>query len=434
MMQRWDARVFNRRKRVGIIIVEQLLKCLYKPARTLIACTAGVGTNVPTTDIRNILFVRLDGIGDMLLSTPALRALRNSFPQAKITILCNPASRGILEGNPDVDDIIIYDAPWLNHTKKINPFSVIFREEYLKLIRRLREAKFDIAIELRGDLRDILLVAVASGAKWRVGCGYRGGTYLLDCDTEYNPKLHRVEHNLKIIETLLSFSADSKLLESKLRHCNRFPSEAEGMNGNKLGIYPSVEDRKFAMELWQAVGIMTSPPTRGGHYLIAFHLGSKPLFVQKYWPIVNFAAVGDALMKQYGAKIVVVGAEHERRLAGKLTQKMEEKPIDLTGKTSLLQLAALLERCHLFIGNDSAPMHIAAAVGTPVIGLFGSSEPQWYAPYGDNCVVLYKDLPCSPCAHIHCIYDENICMKKILPEEVIATANRLLEDETRNRS
>ncbi|MBI2303623.1 MAG: glycosyltransferase family 9 protein [Chloroflexi bacterium] len=337
-----------------------------------------------------ILVVRLDTLGDVLLSEPAIAALRHCFPQATLDMVVSSGGRSLLAGNPNVDSFIVYDAPWHSawRGKRVNWLAEIKRG--WSVLRTLRRASYDVGLELRGDFRDILFLA-ATEAKMTMGNGGRGGGSFLDRDVAVKKDAHAVERALEI-------AAQVEALPVHL--------------SPRLYLTPS----------HRGLAAQHLPP--GGEYL-AFHLGAG--FPSKCLPVPYFCAVAQRLCAQGGRlRAVLVGGEEERPLVKKFLASYGMPAIDLVGQLELLETAAVLERCTLFIGNDSAPMHMAAAVGTPVVTFFGPSEPTKYHPWGVVYRLLEVDLPCRPCDHVHCVHPEYRCMTGISVDDIVAAAEELL--------
>jgi ADP-heptose:LPS heptosyltransferase len=161
-----------------------------------------------------------------------------------------------------------------------------------------------------------------------------------------------------------------------------------------------------------------------GRPLVMLQPGARYWF--KAWPAERFAELADRLAEGLGCRVMVGGNAAERDLAETVCAKARTKPVNLAGRTSLLVYAAVLKRCALFIGNDNGPMHIAAAVGTPVVALFGPSNPAQWGPRGGTAEVIYKGLDCRSCFHPACTRGEGNCMRLISVDEVFAAAGRLL--------
>jgi len=342
--------------------------------------------------IKKILVVRLDTIGDVLLSEPAIAALRQRFPRARIDLVVNGRGQEVLSGNPNIDSFVLYEAPW--HAawrgKRVDRRRAFL--EFWRVVRRLRHEHYDLAFELRGDFRDIVFTA-ATGARIKEGSGWRGGSLLLHYDVPFDKAEHRVDFARRIV------AAAGAMAEST-------PPK----------IHITDDERTSAHQKLPKAA-----------YLIAFHLGAG--FPNKCLPIEKFAQVANGLCdraKSAERQIVVIGGPEDRGLVEDFKRKVFAEPLDLVGKLSIKETAAVLERCQLFIGNDSGPMHLAAAVGTPVVAFFGPSEPQHYRPYGVEQRLLEVDLPCRPCDHVHCVHEENICMSSISAEDILAAAEELL--------
>jgi heptosyltransferase-1 len=198
-------------------------------------------------------------------------------------------------------------------------------------------------------------------------------------------------------------------------------------------IYLSGKDRAAARSLLRKAGVAAQD------VVVAIHPGGEGFQRRKQWSTERFAAVAQRLMTQYKAKIVLVGGPTDKSLAEAITARLPLAPIDTTGLTTLKQTAALIEASTLFIGNDSCPLHMAGAVGTAAIGIFGPSNIQQFHPVGEpgfRFLAAHRDLPCSPCFHfvgnrppwkVNLCYSRR-CLKAIPPEDVIASAHELLSD------
>ncbi|MSQ26798.1 MAG: glycosyltransferase family 9 protein [Dehalococcoidia bacterium] len=346
--------------------------------------------------VRRVLAVRLDAIGDLLLTEPALGILRQRFPEARIDLVANPASAAVLEGNPNIDRLVRYSAPW--HAAWRGG-AVDWKREAARawgVTEALRGEHYELGFELRGDLRDIGFTA-AAGPGMLIGSGFRGGKGLLDIDVPFAPRGHQVELSAAIAgygSPLANIRAPRVHLTSRQMERSR-----------------------------QAMPDSTGP-------CIALHLGAG--FESKRLPIETVAAVVDRLAaNRPGLNFVVVGAGDEQELETQLrgTVRRPERLFSLVGRLGLLETAAVLSRCTLFIGNDSAPMHLAAAAGTPVVACFGPSEPWKFHPYGVPYRLLEVPLDCRPCDYVHCIWggpQKFQCMGRQDPASIAAAAEELL--------
>lgn len=391
-----------KQKRAALQFAEPFLRIFYFIHR-LVTFEVFRDHSIPIIDVKpgrektgrkvRILVVRMDTIGDVLLSEPAIAALRRRFPGAQIDVLVGSAGRAILAGNPNVSSFVVYNAPW--HAAWRGQ-AVNWQLEIVKLIaiiRQLRRQHYDLAFELRGDLRDITFMSLL-GVRATVGNGWRGGGFMLDHDVKVDVDAHRVDFALGIV----AITGAKSVAE---------PPK----------IYFGEDERKHAARLL--------PDSMDKEYVV-LHLGAG--FASKCLPIERFAAVSTALVTNRISKreIVVIGGPDEAPTVEDFVSRLPFEPLNLAGKLNLLETAAVLERASLFIGNDSGPMHIAASTGSPVVTFFGPSEPLKYHPFGTEYRLLELDLNCRPCDHVHCIHDDNICLTGIRTDEIVSAAEELL--------
>jgi lipopolysaccharide heptosyltransferase II len=184
----------------------------------------------------------------------------------------------------------------------------------------------------------------------------------------------------------------------------------------------SPQDEAEAARLLDAVA--GQPLSEGAPPLVMFQPGARYWF--KTWPAERYADLAGRLA-DHGFRILIGGHVRERALAEEIAARAASRPLVLAGRTTVLQQAALLKRCALFIGSDNGPMHMAAALGVPVVALFGPSNPAEWGPRGERVAILYKGLDCRKCFHPSCFRGEDRCMKLISVDEVFAAATQLLE-------
>lgn len=346
--------------------------------------------------VRSVLAVRLDAIGDVLLTEPALEVLRRRFPNARIDLVANPASSAVLAGNPNLDHLVGYRAPWHAAWRGGSVAWDVEAARFWGVARTLRAQRYDLGVELRGDLRDIGFLA-ACAPRVVVGSGLRGGSGLLDIDVAVDPRSHQVTQSAAIAA------------------CGT-PIEAVRPPALHLAAAHHAA-AQAALE-----GIAAGP--------VALHLGAG--FESKRLPVPTFAATIAALE---GAGVdrhyVVVGGAEDDLLARQLQAAIArpERVHVFTGRLGLLETAAVLARCSVFIGNDSAPMHLAAAVGIPAVACFGPSEPWKFHPYGVAHRLVELPLDCRPCDYVHCRWNGDLrfqCMTRQSPEAIAAAAAGLL--------
>lgn len=336
--------------------------------------------------VSSILVIRLYFIGDVLLSTPVLEALGRRFPEASLAVVVKRRALDILRGNPFVDEVIVYDAVPRYHSPVWT----------LRLARELRSRRFSVSVDLTGDRRSSWMVLAADPA-FRVGVNRVGMGYLLDRRTPYRAEGHVVDHLLSTVEPLGAHSPD--------------PSPR---------MYLSEEERSAAAALLTEVFDGGARPTVA--------LGPGANRPGRRWPAERFGAVAAWMMERFGVGSLVLGSAADAELAATVARTSGGAAVSLAGRTDIRLAAAVAEASSLFVGNDSGPMHIAAAVGTPVVGLFGPSNPERFSPRGAPSRVLYRGLPCSPCDQRGFPSGNDGCMRRIALEDVQEAVVSLIEE------
>ncbi|MCK4590291.1 MAG: lipopolysaccharide heptosyltransferase II [Candidatus Latescibacteria bacterium] len=340
--------------------------------------------------ISKILVIQTAFIGDLVLTTPLVRAIRRGFPYARISVLAIPQTADLLVGNPHIDDVILYDKR--GKERGIRAF--------LKLGNRLRKEHFDLAIVPHRSFRSALLTAL-SGIRQRIGFNTSIGAFLFTHRAFYRKDVHEIERNLDL---LLPFGI---YLEDK-----------------NPEIFPSPQDQEWVAEfLWRN-------EIQASHRLVAIAPGS--VWPTKCWLPERFTEVARLLFKKFGTMTVLIGGVADRQLCQQIAKALPSGVGAVAaGQMSLRQSAALLERCTLLLSNDSAPVHLAAAMKTPVVAIFGPTVPAFgFAPWGEGNTVVQKQLKCRPCG-IHgggkCPRGHFQCMKGISPEQVFREICRILQ-------
>lgn len=345
-------------------------------------------TNYP--EFKRILIVRTDRIGDVLLSTPVIKAVRDSYPNAYIAMMVSPYGKNIVEDNPYLDDIIIYDKDGKHKSWRRS----------VKFARNLKKKRFDLALILHPTNR-VHLITFFAGIPRRAGYDRKFGFLLTDRikHTKQLGEKHELEYALDLIRYLGIEPKDKAVL---------LPLKAES--------------EAWAEELLEHEGIKKSDKL-----LVIHPAASCP---SKIWPNERFASVADRLIERYGFKVLVVAGPKDIALAGNIIKHMHNPAINLSGRTSVSQLASILKKCSLFISNDSGPVHIASSVGTPVISIFGRKQkglsPVRWGPIGKKDKVLHKDVGCIECLAHSCI-KEFACLKAITVDDVVSAADSILK-------
>ncbi len=345
--------------------------------------------------ISKILIIQTAFIGDLVLTTPLIRAVRKGFPQAGISVLTIPQTADLLGDNPHIDTVILYDK-----RKKERGIRA-----FLQLVKKLRKERFDLAIVPHRSLRSALLAAL-SRIPQRVGFNTSAGVFLFTHKVFYRKDVHEIKRNLDLLRPFGIYLRDKS------------PE-----------VFPSPQDRERAAELLRRNGIQAS------HRPVAIAPGS--VWPTKCWPPERFTEVARLLFEEFGIKVVLIGGEADRRLCQRIAEALPSGAGAVAaGQMSLRQSAALLEMCALLLSNDSAPVHLAVAMKTPVVAIFGPTVPAFgFAPWGEGHTVVQKPLECRPCG-VHggkkCPRGHFQCMKGISPEQVLGEICRILQPDAEN--
>ena len=351
----------------------------------------GTGTGaVVTTTGRGapgrVLVIKLRYLGDVLLSTPVLTALRTAFPEARLSMLVNSGTEAILTENPHLDEVLIVE-------RSRSPL------RQFRFASALRRRRFDLVVDLTDGDRAAILSRV-TGAAVRVGFNrgdrWRGRLYTHLVPVRRQEPISMVRQHLMALETV-GIPADPSLPLLRIR----------------------ASDESAAAAALASIGIM--PDER----FVAVHPGARWWF--KGWPADRFAGLIDYVQGKLGLKAALLGGSQEQEIATSILEHVETGRRSLVGRLTLLELAALLRRAAVFVGNDSGPMHIAAAMGTPVVGLFGPSDPRVWGPAGQGHAIFYKGIDCRPCFPGGCRRGEQNCMRLIAFDEVVPVVERMLE-------
>ncbi len=345
---------------------------------------------------KKVLLIRADYIGDVLLTTHTLKAIRERFPESHISFLVSSKSREILEGNPYIDTILTYDPPWFFKKGFVQAF-----REYSKILSLIRKEQFDLAVDFRGDARNIFLLMVFGGVPDRISFAASGGWYLLTSIADYKESLHESEYHTIIAETL-GAKVDKNMLPQ---------------------MFITDKDRIFINNFLNKYGI------KKDDMLVVIHPGARQAVRQ--WPESRYTEVGRYLIEEYGAKIILTGSREELQLIQRVKKSMnDEAIIGATEIHSFKQMTALFERCRLYIGVSSGPSHMAGAAHLPSVLIFGpESVSQWY-PLGNKYYIARKDFPCCPCNQKHCTAKEN-CIESVKVEDVTKGIRTLLNSTVR---
>jgi ADP-heptose:LPS heptosyltransferase len=349
-----------------------------------------------------ILVVKAAGIGDLILAVPALRALRTRFPGAAIDLLVTPKCADLLKYCPYINQVHVIQTRGMQNRVSMSDLLTL-----MKTLGALRKTRYDMLINLyhlfsdRGARR---MKALCKTIRPRCTIGRntdgRGAFYDAWIPDSWGREpfagRHEVLLNLEVVRIL----------------------GAEAPTGG-LEFWVGDEERLGMEEILLEEGVAAKKSPR-----IVLNPGADAVY--KRWPEEHFGRLADLLVQRFSAEVFIVGGPDDRSVAERVFSGMQGNAFDLVGKLTLLQLAAFLEGCDMVVSNDTGPMHLAAAVATPVVALFGPGNPRRYGPYGPEGFhrVIQGGASCSPCSRFGC--RDKDCMIEITPERVLETvASRL---------
>ncbi len=337
----------------------------------------------------HILITKMRYIGDTILITPLIKAIKEEIPHARIDVLVNKGTEEMLIYHHLIDKIWAFDR--LKSKKKICYAP--------QLIIKMRQRKYNMAIDLTSNDRSSFFNFV-TGAPVRIGFTsnnfLRNKLFYTQVINSNLDSIHTVDHHLKIAE-FLNISIEDR--------------------------HPFIEvplEKKSEMDkILESYGLGKEDP------FVVIHPGAR--YWYKSWPIENFARLADEIIRVFGIRVIFSGGIHDRECVKNIIKKMGENAIDLSGQISLVDLPALVKRAICLIGNDSSPIHIATAVKTPAIALFGPSFWEAWQPRRDHDQTLAAEFPCRPCGRNSqdCTMGDNYCMSSIKFEEVFDAVKKI---------
>lgn len=356
---------------------------------------------------RRILCIRLDYLGDVLMTTPALRALKQSQPGRHLTLLTSAGGAAVARHIPEIDDTLVYAAPWLKHG---NVHADGHRDGHgaqrdVAMIERLAQGGFDAAVIFtvysQNPLPAALLCHLAGIPLRLAHCRENPYRLLTDWVPEPEPQQrirHEVQRQLDLVAAIGARTADERL-------SFRIPPAADA----------------FAAALLHARGIDPAQPW------IALHPGASA--PSRRYPPQHWAAAARMLAQRLQCPLVFTGSAEEAPLVEQIRRGLPGTH-SLAGELDLAQLGALIARAPLLVSNNTGPAHIAAAVGTPVVDLYALTNPQ-HTPWQVHSRVLFHDVPCRNCYKSVCPQGHHDCLARVPPERVVAAAVELLRDTDR---
>ena len=336
---------------------------------------------------KRVLIFQTAFLGDVVLATPIAEAIKKSYPAWDVDYLVTPQSANLLENNPNISNVLTYD-------KKQSERGI---KGFFSIINKIEAGAYDIALVPHRSIRSAAIVRFAGITK-RIGFDKSAGSFLFTDVIKYENDLHEVERNLKLAD----------LLNLSVTRVNP-------------RLYPSRKDFKKSEKILKSSDKLKIKP------IIAIAPGS--LWPTRRWPIDRYIRLAEMLVKD-GFGVIVLGGEKDKALFEKISIEGVEV---LAGNTTLLESAALLKKCEALVTNDSAPLHFAVAVGTPVVAIFGATAPKFgFYPYNSDDIVIDRELPCRPCT-IHggmkCPIGTFECMLDIEAKEVFDSVKRRISNQ-----
>jgi heptosyltransferase II len=351
---------------------------------------------IDKSKIRRILIRATNWVGDAVMSMPAFEAVSENFPESHITVLARPWVAPLYESHPAANEVIPYKRGygyWEDSS------------EFLKVIRTLRALRFDMAVLFQNAF-EAALIARLAGIKIRVGYNTDGRGFLLSHSVVRGKevlKLHQVEYYLTFLRAL-GWEAPTR--DPGLRASPESVTRTRSLLFSK-----GIEDHDLLVGL--SPGAAYGPAKR--------------------WPVERFAAIGDRAIREWGAKVVVIGTEKEKELGETLISATAPGAVNFCGITGLGDALALIKRCRLFVSNDSGLMHVAAALKVPMVAIFGSTDPVATGPRGKNARVVKQDMECSPCLKPECPVGYR-CLLAVQPDDVWREMEKLRAESLEQRA
>ncbi len=382
-------------------------------------------------EIRRIVLIRPDHLGDLLFTTPALAELRQALPATHITYLIGPWFREIVARNPNVDEIQACAFPGFRRERQgaLEPYRLLWQ-----MADELRRQRYDLAIVLRPDFWWGVWLVYLAGIPLRLGYAGELQTPFLTSALPMRDGEHAVVQNLRLVQVAILL-AEKKRGESSMLAQGApalpviGPEAAPALQGEPpLEFVPTAEERAWVRERLARAGIADEDR------LVVVHPGTgAPV---KLWETASWARVADALIRAHNVHVVLTGSEGERGQVEAVCRQMTERALALVGETNLGTLAALLARADLALGVDNGPLHLATAQGTPTVRLYGPTDARVFGPWGDPTLhrVIQAKQPCAGCAAIPCgridwrpeELPAHPCVRAVPVAEVLAAAEAML--------
>lgn len=378
-----------------VFLIDAFIRLIYKSAVSL-----GIW-KIPPKELskvnpRSILIIELEPIGDVVLSTFVYAELKNKYPNAQVSVMVGSWASEIISNNPYIDEVFINDVPWA-FSEPV--FSIrgffghlrYFLTSYLKVYNKIKRGNYDLGIDLRGDLRNIIFFLFLPAIKTTISFDRSGGDCLLTKAVNFDSSEHIVSKNKRLL-------AELEIIDNNRDRVLVFPSEADFLRVKLiLERHGVLEDDDFCI----------------------LHPGAGRCV--RFWDTERYAALADFIIETLNLKVILTGSFKDRELSNRIVAHSKNKLVDLSGRLSLMELAAVLKKCRLLICPDTGVMHMASAFLTPTIALFGPDRPEHTKPLNRNLRIVDKEFACSPCLQRRCRFIKNGysgCMNAITVEDI----------------
>lgn len=345
--------------------------------------------------LESILIIKLSAIGDVVHTLPLLEILRKNFPESRIDWLIEEEAGRIIDYHSCVDHVIVSRRKsWQKRIFRISEIPDVARE-IGRFLNRLRSAKYELVIDLQGLFKSGLLTGLSKGERKIASTGGKEASRLFLTEKPYpvNYSEHAIERYLKVIG-YLGCRMDSWEGAIPVRESDKKPIDLFFRKNN-------IQDQR---------AIAINPMAR---------------WKTKLWEPDKFSLLADRLQKELSCRIIFTGSKDDRPHVSNILDQTKNGPFNLAGRTSLKELAYLYSKCRVLISTDTGPMHMAAAMGCPVVAIFGPTAPWRTGPYGKGHKIIRKEMDCSPCFKKEC--RDITCMRDITVERVFESVKQLLK-------
>lgn len=350
----------------------------------------------------NILILRASAIGDVVMASGLIPALKSAYPGAKISWLAEPAAAQLLTENPNIEQLFIWDKQSWKALWKQKKFTQLFRC-ILAFRRELRDAKFDLALDAQGIFKSSFL-AWLSGAQRRIGIGKREGSWLFNTESiPFDPNHPDISSEYKALAQYNGASQED--YQMQLLYSDKTQTKIQTL------LSPHVNSKEEFV----------------GRYIVLCPFTTRP---QKHWIDTYWPELIKKLNAEFDLPIAILGGPGDKTAATDIATQSDAKIINLAGSTQLLDAVAIIDHAKLLVGVDTGLTHVGIAQNTPTVTLFGSTKP-YLNTSRDNAIVLYEQLDCSPCRRNPTCHGDFTCMRQLTPDIVMQNIKTLIYKEER---